>query len=450
MTGAQQVHGSTPGASPERIRAVLDLAIRLAEVVFAAGAGAAEATAAMSAVARAYGLRDTESDTTHTMLSLTWTDAHTHESVSRSRNVKHRTLNYARLAATSALISEVANGPMDVVAARGALAAIVGARPQVPWPLRRVGWSLVGAGAAMLLGGGPFVAMIAFVATFVVDMLTSALAARAVPVFYQSCVGGTIGPLAAGCVHLLDPTASASLVVVATIVMLLAGVTTFGAVHDTLSGFYLTGTARLMEALVITVGVAAGVTGTSLLLARLGMPLNIGANVGVAAEGVIVPVAAAIVTVVGFSLAVQVPWRALWAVCALAAVAESIYLLGVRADFGAVWSSAAAAIVTGVLAALAGRLSRTPSLSIVVTALVPLVPGLVLFTGLMQLVAGSMTGLLGMMTAAAVAGALAAGAILGQYLVQLTWGRTRGLPRRVVGPLTALPARFARSRPPRP
>lgn len=441
---------TTPNASPERIRAVLDLAIRLAEVVFAAGAGAAEATAAMSAVARAYGLRDTESDTTHTMLSLTWTDAHTHESVSRSRNVKHRNLDYARLAATSALISEVADGPMAVVEARRALAAIVTARPQVPWLLRRVGWSLVGAGAAMLLGGGAFVAIVAFVATFVVDMLTSALAARAVPVFYQSCVGGAIGPIAAGCVHLIDPTASASLVVVATIIMLLAGVTTFGAVHDTLSGCYLTGTARLMEAVVITVGVAAGVSGMSLLLGKVGMPLNIGAHLSVSPAGVTVPLIAAVVIVIGFSLAVQVPWRALWVVCVLGALAELIYLLGVRGDFGAVWSSAAAAIVAGALAALTGRLSRTPSLSIVVTALVPLVPGLVLFNGLMQLVTGSVTGLIGMLTAAAVAGALAAGAILGQYLVQLTWGRrTRGLPRRVVGPLMALPARFARSRAPR-
>lgn len=440
---------TTPDASPERIRAVLDLAIRLAEVVFAAGAGAAEATAAMSAVARAYGLRDTESDTTHTMLSLTWTDVHTNESVSRSRNVKHRNLDYARLAATSALISEVAAGQTEMVEARAGLAAIVTARPQVPWLLRRVGWSLVGAGAAILLGGGVFVAIVAFVATFVVDMLTSALAARAVPVFYQSCVGGAIGPIAAGCVHLVDSTASASLVVVATIIMLLAGVTTFGAVHDTLSGFYLTGTARLVEAVVITVGVAAGVSGMSLLLARLGMPLNIGAHLSAVPGGVAVPLIAAVVIVIGFSFAVQVPWRALWVVCVLGALAELIYVLGVNADFGVVWSSAAAAIVAGALAALTGRLSRTPALSIVVTALVPLVPGLVLFNGLMQLVAGSVTGLLGMLTAAAVAGALAAGAILGQYLVQLTWGRTRGLPRRVVGPLMALPARFARPRPPR-
>lgn len=110
------------------------------------------------------------------------------------------------------------------------------------------------------------------------------------------------------------------------------------------------------------------------------------------------------------------------------------------------WSSGAAAVLIGALAALTAPLSRTPALAIIVSALVPLVPGLVLFNGLMQLVTGSVRGLFGMSTAAAVAGALAAGAILGQYLVQLTWGRTRNLRRRFAGPLLTIPARFARTR----
>jgi hypothetical protein len=43
-----------------------------------------------------------------------------------------------------------------------------------------------------------------------------------------------------------------------------------------------------------------------------------------------------------------------------------------------------------------------------------------------------------------VAGALAAGAILAQYLVQYIWGPARRLQRRFIGPLMALPVRFGR------
>lgn len=430
--------------SRARTRAVLDLTMRLAEVIFAAGAGAEDATAAMQAVTRAYGLKGTDADITHTLLTLTYEDQETHEAISRSRNVKYRNLDYAKLTAASALIAELIEHPLDVSDARKRVAAIVSAKPQVPTGLRRIGWSLVGAGAAVLIGGGPIVILTAFVATFFVDLITSKLADRKVPVFYQTVVGGAIGPLAAAIVQLIDPQESPSVVVIATIIMLLAGVTTFGAVHDTLSGFYVTGTARLMEAMLITAGLVAGVAGSSLLLGRLGLNLQIGATAAPALSDLPMSLVAAVVIVIGFALAVQVPWRAWWAVCVLGLLAELLYLLGIGAGFGGVWSSGAAAVGVGLLATIASRIVRTPPLPLIVSALVPLVPGLILFRGLLQLADGDITGLLSLLTAAAVAGALAAGAILAQYLVQYIWGPARRLQRRFIGPLMALPVRFGR------
>jgi uncharacterized membrane protein YjjB (DUF3815 family) len=321
---------------------------------------------------------------------------------------------------------------------------IVSARPQVPALVRRIGWSLVGAGAAVLIGGGPVVVAAAFIATFFVDLITSALANRKVPVFYQTVVGGAIGPIVAALVQLVDPTASPSIVVIATIIMLLAGVTTFGAVHDTLSGFYVTGTARMMEAVLITGGLVTGVAGAGLLLGRFGLRLKVDASALPTLADLPALLAASVVIVIGFALAVQVPWRAFWVVCLLGALAESLYLAGIDAEFGQVWASAASAIGVGLAAAVAARIVRTPPLVIVVSALVPLVPGLSLFRGLLELSEGRITGLLSLLTAGAVAGGLAAGAILAQYVVQYVWGPGRRLQRRFIGPLMALPVRLGR------
>ena len=420
-------------------RTVLDLTMRLAEVIFAAGAGAEDATAAMLAITRAYGLKGTEADITHTLLTLTYEDPVTHDTISRSRNVKYRILDYSKLAATSELIAELIEAPTDVTDARRRLATIVSSKPQVPLLFRRIGWSLLGTGAAVLIGGGPVVLVAAFVATFFVDLVTTMLANRKVPVFYQTVVGGAIGPIVAALVQLVDPRSSPSIVVVATIIMLLAGVTIFGAVHDTLSGFYITGTARMTEALLITGGLVTGVAGASLLLGRLGLQLRIEANLAPVLAHLPLMLAASVVIVIGFSLAVQVPWRAFWVVCLLGALAEFLYVAGLNANLGLVWASGASAIGVGLLAAVAARIVRTPPLVIVVTALVPLVPGLSLFRGLLQLSEGNITGLLSLLTAGAVAMALAAGAILAQYLVQMVWGPARRLQRRFVGPLMALP-----------
>ncbi|ANP73670.1 hypothetical protein PA27867_2730 [Cryobacterium arcticum] len=426
-------------------RSVLDLTMRLAEVIFASGAGAEDATAAMHALTRAYGLRGTDANITHTIITLTHEDQSTHEAISRSRDVKYRTLNYAKLTATSELIADLIEEPTDVAEARKRLATIVSSKPQVPPLYRRFGWSLVGAGAAALIGGGPIVVLAAFVAAFVIDLLTTALDNRRVPLFYQTVVGGAIGPLFAAFVPLVDPTATPSLVVVATIIMLLAGVTTFGAVHDTLSGFYLTGTARLIEALLITGGLVAGVAGSSLLLARFGLDLRINADVSPTLGNLAIQLVAAVVIVVGFGLATQVPWRAVWVVSLLGAVAEAIYLGATNSGFGLVWSSGAAAMGAGLLAAVGARIVRTPPLVIIVCALVPLVPGLALFRGLLQMSDGDINGLLNLLTAGAIAVALAASAILAQLIVQYVWGPGRRLQRRFVGPLMALPVRLGRN-----
>jgi len=425
-------------------RAVLDLTMRLAEVIFTAGAGAEDATAAMTAITRAYGLKGTDANITHTIITLTQEDPSTHESITRNRNVKYRTLDYSKLTDTSELIADLIEAPIDVADARKRLAVIVSSKPQVPVRYRRLGWSIVGAGAALLLGGGPFVLIAAFVATYLIDLITTMLANRQVPLFYQTVVGGAIGPFVAAIVQLVDPSANPSIVVVATIIMLLAGVTTFGAVHDTLSGFYLTGTARVVEALLITGGLVTGVSGTSLLLGRFGLQLEMNANPALTLADLPVLLVASVVIASGFGLAAQVPWRSFWVVCLLAALAEFLYVAGAHAGFGLVWSSASSAIGVGLLAAVAARIVRTPPLVIMVSALVPLVPGLILFRGLLQLSEGDIDGMLSMLTAGAVAVALAAGAILSQYVVQYVWGPARRLQRRFVGPLMALPVRLGR------
>jgi uncharacterized membrane protein YjjP (DUF1212 family) len=432
------------GEAAAYTRAVLDIAIRVTEVLFANGAGAEDTVAAMLAVTRAYGLRSVEADVTYSVITLSWENPSTYETISRSRNVKYRTLDYSRLTRATELIGAMIADPPDVPDARRRVAAIVGAAPLYPRWLRSIGWSLVGAGAAFLLGGGVLVAAASFVATLFIDLITSAMQKRRVPVFFQSIVGGAIGPIVAAIVAAIDPGVNPSLVIVAAIIMLLAGVTTFGAVHDTLAGFYVTGTARLVEAVLITSGLVAGALGASLLLGRLGLTLQIDAAMAPSIEGLPVQLAASAVIVLGFALAVQVPARAIWAVCLLGVAAELIYAFCLDGQIGIIFSAAVAAVSVGLLAAAVVRIVRVPPLVAVVSALVPLVPGLILFRGLLQVADADIDGLFSLLSAAAVAAALAAGALLGQYAVQAFLGPARRLQRRFTGPLLALPITLGR------
>src|SRR5690606_25080384 len=93
----------------------------------------------------------------------------------------------------------------------------------------------------------------------------------------------------------------------------------------------------------------------------------------------------------------------------------------------------------------ASKLLRVPALVIVVPGIVPLLPGLTIYLALAQLSEESLNGIFSGITAVAVAVALAAGVILGEYAAQPIGRETRRLERRLAGPRLVGPFR-AKSR----
>ena len=85
------------------------------------------------------------------------------------------------------------------------------------------------------------------------------MARRRLPFFYHQVAGGAIATLLAAGVAATPIEVDPSLVVTANIIMLLAGIGLMGAVQDALTGFYLTASARLIEAMMATAGIIAGV-----------------------------------------------------------------------------------------------------------------------------------------------------------------------------------------------
>jgi uncharacterized membrane protein YjjB (DUF3815 family) len=90
---------------------------------------------------------------------------------------------------------------------------------------------------------------------------------------------------------------------------------------------------------------------------------------------------------------------------------------------------------------VAGRV-RVPPLVVVVPGIVPLLPGLSIYRGLaLMSQGGGGRGILAMVTAAAVAIALASGVILGEYMAQPLKREVRRLESRLAGPRLVGPIR---------
>lgn len=304
-------------------------------------------------------------------------------------------------------------------------------------------------GFAVQLGGSATVVAGAFVAAVCIDRLQLVMARRRLPIFYRQVAGGAVATLIAVAAASTPLDLDTSQVVTANIVMLLAGVGFMGGLQDALSGFYLTAGARLTEALLATAGIIAGVTGGLTVADVAGVDVGRVEPGAVSLESIPVAVAGGAVCAAAFAFASYAPRRIIAPIALVAgialAVAETLTVQG----FDRAWSVAMAALFVGLVSyTVAGRM-RVPPLVVVVSAVVPMLPGLSIYRGLTLIGEGkrhTAEGLLAMATAASVAIALAAGVILGEYIAQPLKREARRLPQRLAGPRLVGPLRESRRR----
>jgi uncharacterized membrane protein YjjP (DUF1212 family) len=424
----------------------LDLSLRLGEVLLSSGAGAADVVATMTSVARQYGLRNPEIDVTFTSFSMSYVNTPEDSPLTHTRQINHRAIDYEHLTQVDHLVRDVLAGQLDVHQARTALARITSTGHVTPRWAITIGWGLMCSGIGLMLGGDVRVVAIAFVAAVVIDRLQLRMSGRRLPFFYQQVAGGAVATLIAAAARATGLDVDPSLVVTANIVMLLAGVGFMGGLQDALSGFYVTAGARLTEAVLATTGIIAGVSGglsvasvAGVEIGRLDPGTSDLKGLGVMAAGGALAAAA-------FAFSSYAPKRILAPIGLIAAVAMVISQGIARQDLGTVWPVAIAAFFVGLVSYGVSVRLRVPALVVVVSAVVPMLPGLSIYRGLALLAEGEATttsnGLLAMITAASIAIALASGVILGEYVAQPLQREAHRLESRLSGPRLVGPVRL--------
>lgn len=241
---------------------VLDLTLRIGELLLAGGEGAEDVEAAMFAVTRSYGLDRCEPTVTFTLLSISHQPSLVEDPVTASRTVRRRGTDYTRLAAVFRLIDDITTveGEVSLEEAYRRLAEIRRNRHPYPgWVLTLAAGGLAGA-ASVLVGGGPLVFLIAALGAMLGDRLAWLCAGRGLPEFYQFVVAA-MPPAAMGVAltltHWSDVRPSA--VITGGLFALLPGRALVAGVQDGLTGYYITASARLLEVMYFFIAIVAGV-----------------------------------------------------------------------------------------------------------------------------------------------------------------------------------------------
>lgn len=436
---------------PGELNLILDFCLRVGELLLASGAGAADVTATMQSLARSFDARAAEVDITFTSLSVTYQSSPDEVPLVATRQVKRRTIDYQDLTRVDHLVREVSRGDLDLLDARAELRRIVSTGHDRPRWAVTLGWGLMSAGIAVQLGGDVLVALIAFLSAVLIDRLKIRIARRRIPSFYEQVAGGGVATLVAVGAAALELDINVSLVITANIVVLLAGIGFMGALQDALTGFYITAGARLTEALLSTAGIIAGVTGGLSLASAVGVGLpNIDPG-QTSFQGLGLSALGAALAAGAFAFASYSPKRILLPVALIAAIAMTISTSIQAPGIARTWSVAIAAFFVGLVGYAVSSRFRVPPLIIVVSAVVPMLPGVSIYRGLSLL--GESTrrdaseGLVALITAASVALALAAGVILGEYLAQPLTRQSQRLEARLAGPRLVGPVHLPRRQP---
>ncbi|MFI8235072.1 threonine/serine exporter ThrE family protein [Streptomyces sp. NPDC085900] len=401
---------------------VLDLTLRIGELLLAGGEGAEDVEAAMFAVCRSYGLDRCEPNVTFTLLSISYQPSLVDDPVTASRTVRRRATDYTRLAAVYRLVDDLSDQEthISLEEAYRRLAEIRRNRHPYPtWVLTGASGLLAGA-ASVLVGGDLVVFLAAMLGAMLGDRLAWLCAGRGLPEFYQFTVAA-MPPAAIGvALTVAHVDVKASAVITGGLFALLPGRALVAGVQDGLTGFYITASARLLEVVYLFVGIVTGVLVVLYFGVNLGAKLNPDAALRIA-ERPLWQITASMLLSLTFAVLLQQERSTVLWVTLNGGVAWCVYgALRYPGNLSPVASTAVAAGLVGLFGQLLSRYRFASALPYTTAAIGPLLPGSSTYFGLLSIAQNDVDkGLVSLATAASLAMAIAIGVNLGSEISRL-------------------------------
>ncbi len=402
----------------------IDLVLRVGELMLASGEGTEAVSEAMLSLAIAFNLPRSEVSVTFTTITLSTHPGGDHHPITGERVVRRRTLDYFRVSELHTLVQEAALGLLELEDASARLARIRRARMPYPNWLIAVGFGLIASSASVMMGGGFIVATVALLATVLGDRTAVFLAKRGVAEFYQmaaaAVVAATIGVALLWVSNTMDLGLKAGAIITGNIMALLPGRPLVSSLQDGISGTYVSAAARLLETFFTLGAIVSGVAAVAYTAQRLGVHIDLETlpSAGTSMEIPVLLGAAGIA--MAFAISLVVPPRMLPMIGVMGVMIWLIYAnMREVLQVPPVVGTLAGAIAVGVVGHWLARRTRRPVLPYLVPAIAPLLPGSILYRGLIELTQGNAgAGLLGLAEAVTVGLALGAGVNLGGELVR--------------------------------
>ncbi|MCZ3388501.1 MAG: threonine/serine exporter family protein [Actinomycetia bacterium] len=429
------------------------LALRVGTLLLSGGAPTEEVEAAVFAVGSAVGLGVFEVDITYGSIIISIAPTNDRPGLADMRVVRGRSTHFARVAAAHQLVLDLSEGRLPPDEVDGRLSTIEHLRRPYPRWFVIVAFGVLASAITVQLGAlstdsaTPLRAKdfitpsVAFLAAMATGLVGSRMARRRVPTFFVNlALALGVAMIAVGIRGLEsrfeELPFQASLVIIGGIIALLPGMSLMVAAQEAIGSFTVTAAARIVELTFATVGIVAGV----LLALNVAGALDITMAVTVRPDASPATITTAVIagTVAAAAAAITYQSPAQLAAVGGALAGLGIFVYGTVSTIDSFSGSpgattAAAAIVIGFTSRLLGARLRVPPVLLTAAGIIPLLPGLAVYSGLLGISSDSPDkGIASLVGAATIAIALAAGVLLGQLVAGRLLRRPSLVPPRDV------------------
>lgn len=410
---------------------ILNFALRAGAALLSAGAVTIEVEALILDLTAACGLDQCEADVTFTSMTASYIRGDDVEPVTAVRVVRKRSLDYGRLSAITALRDDLEAGRITAEEAIARLDQVCAEHPRHQL-LVLFSWAGMAAAFTVLLGGRWMAGVTAFASAAVVTLLMRAVARHGIPDFFQSALGAAVATGVAMAAVAADAHLQPPLVVAGGIMVLVPGYALVASVRDAITGFPISGSARGLEVLLTVTGIVTGVAAMLYVAVSVGVVPDLGVLQTAPLGQSAVQVAAAGVAAALYATAALVPRRSLVYSGLVGAAGWAVILVLGRYHASLVVSTAAASLLIGMAGAILGRWRKTHAFLYVVPGLMPLVPGLTIYQGMLDLFTGNSNAVGMLLRAVALGLTIAAGVTLGEMLVRPVHRRPQTTDQQIV------------------
>ncbi len=356
---------------------VIELALLLGRAILESGGEMQRAEYAVDRLCRAYGAVDTDSYATGTVIILT-AEFENGDRTTRSVRIRKDSIDLRKLEEVNALSREFCATAPPVADAARRLKEAMARKTATLWQ-EVTGVALGSFGMTVASMGTPLDGLVAAIAAAAV-MLLGYYLSRVMNKFASTLLSSFLASMVCVFLYALGMGDNLPTMIVGEIMILIPGLTLTNAVRDMLCGDVTSGAVKFLQSLMVTLGLAIGISVALVAAGGLVSGVDINAVPPGGFGGDYYPVvrsAAGVVGALGFSLYFHIDYKRI--PFALASVLVTMVIINLMEYVGGVneiffRTISAAAVVTLIGELLAVKF-RAPAMVFFIPAVLPLIPG---------------------------------------------------------------------------